>query len=281
MKKRKSPYERPDEPINVRETKRVEDMCVWMLEHRILNFRQWVRLLNRGEATVKDIMRRLYDGYYLNRIEYPTEGYNRNPAVYTLDVKGVDLLERLGYDVGAIPKQGFKIPHTLGLADIRISITQHIEAMGWKLLYWKSEYDFSSDYHKVLLSGHRRETALQPDGFFVVELPNKRVSAFFLEFDRSTENIKKFIKKTKCYVEFHNSGGFTKTYGYKGFRVLSVIEDKARRRLDNLTKIIGRESDIKKRFWLTHLDDINEHNPLTSPIWDIAGDANNARLFEA
>jgi hypothetical protein len=91
-KKHKSPYWRPDKPINVQKTKRVEDVCVWTMEHRMLSFQQMVRLLNRSEPTVKFFLRRMYQGRYLNRVELPMVGNGRNPVIYKLDEKGVDLL---------------------------------------------------------------------------------------------------------------------------------------------------------------------------------------------
>jgi len=232
------------------------------------------------EPTLKPYLRKLYHGYYVDRIEYPTYGFGRNPAIYKLDKMGVQLLERLGYRDISIPNQKHQIPHTLGLADIRISITQHIKAMGWNLLQWKSEYDFHREYHKVRLPNYKQSVSLKPDGYFVVELPNKRVSTFFLEFDRDTENLGTFIKKVRCYIEFLKSQQYSKIYGYPGFRVLTVVEDKARRRLQNLIHEIAKVERIKRRFWLTHLDDINAENPINHPIWNIAGNIEGAQLFE-
>lgn len=280
----KDPNWRPEEPINVQETERVEQACIWLLEHRLLNFRQWVKLLNRSEPTVKRFLTKMHRGYYFQRIEMPTIGLGRNPSVYRLGEKGIDLLERLGFEVTGVPSESIQpgtIAHYLGIADTRIATTQGIEKLNWNLIDWKPEQHFDKEKDYVVLPGQRLKRAVQPDGFFVVQLPNKRVSSFFLEYDRATENLTTFKNKVKCYIHYLKSGLYTKRFSYKGFRVLTVVEDLKHRRLENLIREVGKIQGIQRRFWFTHIDTIRDSNPLVDPIWDIAGDETGVSLFDA
>lgn len=234
---------------------------------------------------VKRFLKRMYRGYYFDRFPYPTESDGRNPALYVLDEKGIDLLKRLGFDeVTGIPSKQISafttIPHTLAIADVRIAVAQAVEELGWEITQWLPETHFNQDYDLVTLPRERRPRSLKPDGFFVVKLPNERVSAFFLEVDRATENTRTFETKVRLYVEYLKNGQFKKRYGYKGFRVLTVIASEGRIRLHNLPRRMSSVSGIQRRFWFTHLEDVVEHNPLIEPIWEIAGDMPQARLFD-
>ena len=284
-RKHKSPYWRPETPVRILETERVQQVCVWMLEHRLLSFKQWQKLLNGSEPMVKRFLKRMYRAGYLDRFPYATLEDGRNPALYILDTKGIDLLERLGYeDISGIPSKQISsfltVPHTLAISDFRIALTQAIEMLGWEIETWIAEHDFNKDYDMVQLPGERRKRAVKPDGFIVVKLPDGRVSALFLELDRATENTKTFEKKIACYVEYQKSGAFKKRFNFKGFRVLTVVASDGRRRLENLPKKIAKIPDIQRRYWFTHLDDVLEGNLLIDPIWQIAGDTPNARLFD-
>lgn len=284
-KRHKKPTERPKTGRRLKQEKpRHLEICEFLLQNRITTREQIMWWLGLKRQTVDEYLRDLFKHHYVYRRPLPTITDGRNPLVYSLDKYGKDLLSRHGYGDVYVPKKNTSpqnLPHFLGLTEIMMRLRRGAELTGCETLNEVPEHEHYQDYDRVSLVGYRRPVALQPDWYFVVRLPNKRVSNFFIEFDRASENLKTFMTKIKCYTQFHKSGGYNKRYGAKGFRVLSVIEDTSRRRLNNLIDNVATLKGIQRRFWFTHLEDINSSdNLLIDPVWTIAGDIDNASLFD-
>jgi hypothetical protein len=283
--KRKKTTERPATGKRIaKEKPRYLDICKFLMLNRIATHEQIMWWLDLKRQTVDEYLRHLFSHHYVYRRPISTVSDGRNPLVYSLDKYGEDLLRRHGYTGVYIPKRSTSpqnLPHFLGLTEIMMRIRRAAELEGSEISREIPEHVHYQDYDRVQLTGYRTPVALQPDWYFVVELPNKRVSNFFVEFDRSSENIKTYMTKIKTYVGYHQSGAYQKRYDAKGFRVLSVIEDASRRRLNNLIANVATVKGIQRRFWLAHLDDLKESkNILTDPFWTIAGDVANASLFD-
>jgi hypothetical protein len=122
--------------------------------------------------------------------------------------------------------------------------------------------------------GGRQKVAVVPDGYFVLETKDK-VFHCFLEADRGTVvgrssrwQTRDWRRKILAYVEYHRCGAFTKRYGGRGLRVLTVTTGETR--LANL-RAITEEAGGKARFWFTTFDQVTPATVLTEPIWKVAG----------
>lgn len=284
--KYRKPTERPKKGKKIeKEKSRHLEICEFLLQNRIATREQIMWWLKLKRQTVDEHLSLLFHHHYVYRRPLPTITDGRNPLVYSLDKFGSDLLERQGYDTIFMPKKNTSpqnLPHFLGLSEIMMRVRRGTELKNCNIIDEVPEHQHFKDYDSVALMGYRKPVALQPDWYFVVELPSKRVSNFFVEYDRATEKTKTFMKKIKCYVNYHQTKAYQKRYDAKGFRVLSVIEDSSRRRLNNLIENVATIKGIQRRFWFAHIDDVKaSQNLLTDPIWSIAGDVDNASLFNS
>lgn len=278
--------QRPDNPRLMRETDNDRRIVKLIYEYRILSQVQLQQLLGKSRSRVQQSMIRLYHHRYVDRLFLPVAFEGRSPTLYILDQRGIALLQRLGIDdFSGLPSKKLSplfLEHTLAINDVRIAITQACEQQGWSVPIWKSENDIKADYDRVTIQprpGKSQSVSLVPDSYFVIEIPGKGVSHFFLELDRGTMTVQRFRTKVLSYVAYYKTGAYQRRFQAQGFRVLTVVDALGIGRVENLVQHTASISGIGRRFWFTHLSSISLENVLTVPIWFVAGAEEKESLF--
>lgn len=269
----------------MRETERDHQIVRWVYEYRILSQAQLQRLAGKSRSTMQQALVRLYHHRYLERVFLPVAYGGSSPTLYILDTRGIALLQRLGVeDFSGLPSRGLSgvfLEHTLAMNDFRIAVTEACERLGWRIAVWRTENAIKADYDRVAVRtrGKVEVVPIVPDSYFVVEIPDRGVSHFFLELDRATMTLRRFKTKIAGYVEYYKSGGYQKRFGAQGFRVLTVVDAPGTVRVENLVKDSESIPGIGRRFWFAHLPDLTPERVLTGQVWRIGGHAAPESLF--
>jgi hypothetical protein len=195
------------------------------------------------EAAKKRVQRLKSEGFLRER---PRESYE--PSLLFLTRKGLLFLHQAGA-LDAYPDFSFSaldrrfrispltIRHEVAVVSIRVAMTEAIRrSQGLSLTEfstWCALYEFSIDARFDI---NRR--VVQPDGFIRIESvigSDKYEDTFFLEVDRGTETLERFVKTLRCYPEYFRSGRFAKWRGGSQdrpeafpFRVLVICKSEER-----------------------------------------------------
>lgn len=269
----------------MRETARDRHIVRLVYEYRILSQDQLRRLLGKSRSTVQQALVRLYHHQYLERVFLPVVYGGNSPTLYILGSRGTALLQRFGVeDFTGVPSKNLSalfLEHTLAINEVRIAVTQACQQLGWSIWKWRTESEIKAAYDRVSVTvGRKRQTVpVVPDSYFVVELPDRGVSHFFLELDRGTMTTERFKTKIAGYVAYYKSGAYEKRYNAQGFRVLTVVDSDGTGRVENLVAQTETVSGIGRRFWFARLSDVISESMLTAPVWRVAGSCEPAALF--
>jgi hypothetical protein len=105
------------------------------------------------------------------------------------------------------------------------------------------------------LSGHGT------NGYFEIET-GAGIRPMFLEADLGNQAMRVWEQKTRSYLQFAISGGFTRLFRQQQFRVLVITT--SQRRLAKIRSVIARQTD--KLFWLSDFQSINRAS-FWSSVW--------------
>jgi hypothetical protein len=238
------------------------------------------------------VLARLFHAGYLNRVFLPVLN---SPAIYTLDLAGIDLLKRefgierpqygwKAWRPSAKTLQGEFFQHALAINTFRILLTRACEAVRYTLAQVFTENELKVDIDRVQVKdewGRVKSIPVIPDSYFLVKTP-RGVAHFFLELDRATMAVSRFQTKIRGYLAYHQNGGFTARYSASKFRVLTVTSadtpeqsDKRALKLKDATADIGGRS----LFWFAPLHSLMPQNMLHEDIWLLAGEDTPTHLF--
>lgn len=275
--------QRSKTPARMRETDNDRQIVQLVYDYRVLSQNQIERLMARSRSTIQRLLRRLYDHGYLERVFLPIAHFGSSPAMYVLDRKGIELLQRMGMaDFTGVPNKtlsGMYLEHTLAMNEFRIAVSQACTQHAWQIVKWVSENEIKAGYDRVRVPGKKRPVALLPDSYFSIRVPDRGVTHFFLELDRGTMTVPRFREKVLAYVAYYKSGGYAKRYGARGFRVLTVVDGIGSGRVDNLAQASSEVRGIGRRFWFAHRDDLTAKTVFDVPVWQIAGADDKLALF--
>jgi Replication-relaxation len=161
------------------------------------------------KATLNAVQKRLRTlsdtGYLCSHREHPTA-----EAVHALGPKGKLLVEEKGVNAAAGTEVPQQLAHLIGVNEIRIAVETSSRQVAYFFSYWQ-------------LSDMGWNHGVIPDAIFAIRAPDRRT--FMVEYDRSTETLKKLLQKLRSYDQ-----GLT---GFPFDAVLIVTE--RTRRLDLLT----------------------------------------------
>lgn len=238
------------------------------------------------------VLARLFHAGYLNRVFLPILN---SPAIYTLDTVGIALLKReygierpqygwKAWRPSAKTLQGEFFHHALAINTFRILLTRACEEAGYTIEYHLSETDLKADIDRVQVTDERgrvRYIPVVPDSYFLIHTP-RGVAHFFLELDRATMTVARFVTKIRGYIAYFQNGGFTARYTASRFRVLTVTDaatpeqsEKRALRLKHATEEAGGES----LFWFVPLHVVTPELLLHDEIWGVAGQDILKNLF--
>lgn len=276
---RQSRHERADKPPRMRLTERDIKVALAVYDYRVLKREQIQQLFFPSKNTANDRLNRLYQQGFLERRWLPVEyGQGMGQALYLLAERGADLVaEQLGMDRAAVTwKQAYNevgalfLEHTLMVNQVRIVFTVAAERAGYTIDRWTKEEELKAEREYVSIRtdrGTQRRVAVIPDGYFILNLGDKRAH-FFLEVDRATEANKRWAQKVQSYLVYTQSGGYEKRFQTRSLRVLTVTTSE--KRLNNL-KRTTEQAGGERLFWFATLQEIERAKALTEPIWRVAG----------
>ncbi len=184
-------------------------------------------LAGRSYKKVQERLSKLYDHGYVARIAPPLQKH-----IYTLAKRGIAALverglapaEQLNRRLRHHELKPLFLDHALMITDIHVRLMLE-NTSGKKLVRWKEGKELF-DKIEALVDDHYEEIPIRPDAFFTVEdtqrPPGQNRSHFFLEADRSTMSHDRMRRKYLGYWEYLTSGAYTKKYGFRSFRVMTV-----------------------------------------------------------
>lgn len=279
-------HERAENPPRMRLTERDAQVILAVYQHRVLRRDQIQRLFFPSRNTANARLKLLYHNRFLDRRFVPVEyGQGTSQALYLLDERGANVTARkLGVDRGEVNWRASHnevgtifLEHTLMVNDTRIAFTLAAEEAGYQVSKWIEERELKADADHVVTStpgGRQRRVAVVPDGYFILDLGDKRAH-FFLEVDRATESNKRWRRKIEAYQAYTRSGKYTQRYGTRSLRILTVTTGE--RRLANL-KGTTEGAGGGRMFWFTTFEEAMEERILSQPVWQVAGKETRERI---
>jgi hypothetical protein len=276
---------RPKNPGRMYFTESDRAVLRLLYEYRILSQRQFERLLGRSRGTVQQKLIRLYHHRFVERIFPPIKrGMGRSPTLYVLDKQGYDALREEGIeDFSGFPKRDLSslfLEHTLAINEVRIAINLACQRLGWGVLEWQGENEIKREYEHVIARERgrkQRSIPILPDSYFVIEIPGRGKSHFFLEVDRGTMPQERYKQKIVGYVAYLNLDIARRRFKAQGLRVLTVTDRP--RRFPQLVQTASTVQGIGNRFWFAQLSAISGETVLTESIWRVAGVDASSSLF--
>ena len=284
--------DRPTDPKQLptyRVTQRDLGVIYSVYTHRVLTTEQIQALHFASPALCRSRLRRMFQHGLLWRTELPTKlSEGRRPLVYFLDEKGAEFLlehydlepEDLDWDKEYNTVSDPFIEHLIKTNEIRIALEVAAQRNSMTIEKWLDDKTLKSKQQKDYVTltgpqGGKLKTAIVPDGYFYFQLAEKQYSHNFLEVDRATvvgmysqSGRRDWARKIRAYLAYHQQGLYTKRYGTKSMRVLTVTTHQ--KRLQNL-KAITEKAGGKGRFWFTTFEQVTPEKVLTEFIWYKAG----------
>lgn len=281
-KVRLRPDGRAAKPKRMREGENDRTIVSYLYRYGVLSQSQFERILERSRSTVQQLLRRLYDHQYVERLFLPVTKFGSSPALYVLDKEGLALLRSMGYDdFSGLPGRDLKpmfLYHTVAISEVHLAIEKACQQSGYTIGIWLNDNRLRSEGMRVSIASERKPVPLIPDSYFTITVPNKGTAHCFLEVDRGTMDAGDFKKKVEAYSAFYKSGEFHRRYGAPGYRVLTVVDGVGEGRVNNLVSATANIHSIGRRFWFTHMNRLSPATVLSEPIWKIAGSPDSAPL---
>ncbi|MEK7128838.1 MAG: replication-relaxation family protein [Patescibacteria group bacterium] len=227
---------------------------------------------------LRNLQRRLHDLYHAGYVERPPQqvisSLPSGHMVYSLGAKRAEFLfedaEERAEKIRQIKlNQQTTFPyisHALMIFQFRAVITLALEKekSEAKIVRFRQGVDLKND---LKFRGETPE--LVPDGFFTIEQDDGRWH-FFLEADRSTMILDRFLGKLKIYWEWWREEKYKERLDVSRFRVLTITISKERK--ENLRRI-AKNADPRKTgsnmfFFLSETEySLKKPEIVLQPIW--------------
>lgn len=203
----------------------------------------------------------------------PGLAFDSTEAVYALGPVGVEILaEELEVSPAEIfkPKQQKYNPlflnHTLEINDVWIALRAACNQSGgeFRLISWWTEKKLRKRYQRV----GNVERPLPDSRFVLYKKSTQKERLFLLEIDRGTERTPVFQKKVERYLEYYLSEQHQADYGFKVFRVLTVVPDKGR-----LQTLLKASAEVgANNIFLFGLKEQIAPDQILNPVWSTPRD---------
>lgn len=163
---------------------------------------------------------------------YPNVRFQNIEAIYYLGTEGVKLLaEELGISASEIKKPSDRaytvhfLQHVLETNDFWVSIREACnQSQGeYGLVSWWTERKIRKRFQRV-----GEPTPLPDSRFTLLRTADGVKSHFMLEIDRGTEKLGVIREKVQNYKDYYMSDRQEEDFGFKKFRVLTVVPDEKR-----------------------------------------------------
>lgn len=266
MKKRKRQNKKP-----IALTERDIAIILSVYENRFLRRDQIQRLYFPDASLPACNMRlkKLFDHRFLDRLYVPV-AVGTAQAVYALDKKGADIVSKtLKIERSKIKwirehnrVEFLFLEHTLAVSEFKTNLDLSITGSSKAELIFYQRGDKKLKLKMPDPDGIKKYLALYPDAFFGIRGEKGR-SYFFLEADLGTETLRRFQEKIILYKRYWKEGTYSKDFGFKNFRVLTVTE--SQKRMANLMQATAKVGG-KNMFLFTCFTNIAD-NSIFSEIW--------------
>ncbi len=256
-------HDQPSHPRLPRFTRAQRQVCLALTPRdlEILALVESYRLLTSAHlqalapGSTQGVLRRLqklfHAGYLDRLLPQPTWGGGSQRMVYAVTNKGVRELQ----EAGRIEKptatdwnennRGLRdlfIRHTLLISHIRAVLTLAVRSRpDLRLVSWK-EGPKTYDAIEVSLPEGYTRVSVAPDAYIGLE-DQKGKLHFFLEADRGTMTVKRFLLKLKAYAAYWRERKHEERFGIRYFRVIAVTSSAERKA--NLAAAAEKEDDLR------------------------------------
>ncbi len=238
------------------------------------------------EGSNQNILRRLQKLFhrgYLDRIRQElVEDGGSSKMVYAITNKGIRELQKAGkldertatdWNAQNRGLHDLSIRHTLLISHIHAVFAALCRTHPDVRLFWRDEGRDISDAIEVSLPEGYTRVPVAPDAFFRLEDPKGRAH-FFLEADRGTMTLKRFMLKLKAYSAYWREGRQRERFGIRYFRVLTVTTSKDR--AANLVAAAEADENVRalgRLFLFTSEDALRLDRPESAfeNIWTMPG----------
>jgi hypothetical protein len=266
--------------------------------HRFLRSTHVAALVGRSIDRTNDRLSRLFHAGYIDRPRaqldyYPTSG--SAPMAYALADRGARLLADLhgvGWDRKNHRAGRPFIEHQLEIAEFYVALQRATRDRSGVRLIHPNELiaAFPAETRalrnplalRVCLSheGMNHDVGVVPDLIFGLRFPDGSRRCFMVEIDRGTMPITRsdlrqtsFERKMRAYLHAFAARSHERQFGWKAFRVLTVVNDAARARsiLSVLRQMQVPDAPGPLLFLFAVRDELRDGDPLTYHWHDGAG----------
>jgi len=246
------------------------------------------RVHNRG---LRNLQRRLHNLYHSGYLDRPPQqnisALAKRHIVYSLGEKGAEFLYADGEErveklrqVKLNRETSFPyIAHSLMISQFRATLTLALREHSThpNIERWIQGYELKD---ALTLRGQSPE--LVPDSFFTIEREDGRWN-FFLEADRSTMTLDRFVSKLKIYWKWWKEEKYKDHLNVSRFRVLTITASEERKK--NLLRV-AKNADPRKQgsgmfLFLSETGySLEKTDTLLAPVWLSPKDETKHSLLE-
>ena len=233
-------------------TNRDLDILARVESQRLASSEHLRHLIDGSDQQILRRLQKLYHAGYLDRVRpQPVNGGGSAPMVYAITNRGVRALRERArledpshtdWNAQNRSLHDLSIRHQLLVSQVRAVMELAAAARSnLRLLFWKEGRNLYDAVEVALPEGYRR-APVAPDAYFALEDAKGRMN-FFLEADRGTMTLKRFVMKLKAYAAYFEERRHQEKFGIRFFRVLTVTTSATHKR--NLVSAAAAEDDVR------------------------------------
>lgn len=246
-------YKRTQREVALMLTPRDLDILALVESFRIMSSEQIQALTEGSRQGILRRLQKLFHAGFLDRLlPEMRDGGGSTKMVYAVTNRGMRELQKRGrvtevsktdWNAANRDLHSLTVHHTLLISHIRAVLTLACRSAGISLRFWRDEGPGISDAIEVAGPEGYVRAPVAPDAFFGLEDAKGRMQ-FFLEADRGTMTVKRFLLKLKAYAAYWEEKRHETRFGIRYFRVLTVTTSPARRH--NLSHAAGSLIEVEK-----------------------------------
>lgn len=250
---------------------------------RVVSYRlatsEHLQALDRGsgQGLLRRLQKLFHAGYLDRLLPRHVDGGGSAPMVYAITNRGIRALQKHGrlesasrtdWNAKNHSLHDLSIRHTLLVSQVRAVVELACGARpGLRLHFWKEGRELIDRVDVALPEGYAA-VPVAPDAFFALEDAKGRMN-FFLEADRGTMTVTRFVRKLQAYAACFRDGRHKDKFGIRFFRVLTVTTTPAR--TSNLVSAAIAEglAGLDRMFLFSSESQLSLDNPesVLSGIW--------------
>jgi predicted transcriptional regulator len=263
-------------------------------DYRVVSSEEIQALIEGSDQTILRRLQKLYHAGFLDRPRRQI-GRGNSKLVYALGQRGAKLMAE---QIGGSPNRDWSeenrqltaqfLEHALMVSRFRAVITLACrQRADVELADWRQGRELW-DEAVVEHADWRERIPVCPDAYFAVRLVNEPEGGnrihLFLEADRSTMTVKRFVSKMRGYWHYWRSEQPRERFGFRNFVVLTITRSHAR--ASNLCQATGGVDAPQHRglrmflFGAAGTDWLEHPGNVLEPIWKTAVDASRHSLLE-